>query len=225
MIRNEKGQFIKGENIIDLTGKRFGRLTVIGIDSKKKGRRKYWICQCDCGTIKSIRSDTLKVVKSCGCLKREQDILNLKIKTNHGMTHHIAFTIWDAMMNRCYNPKNIGYKNYGGRGIGVCEDWKNVKIFCEWMDENGYDKTLSIERKGVNGNYCPENCYLIPKKEQCFNTRKTRYIEIDGERIPVAKTAREVGLEPDLVYERWKRGIREYDKLFFKGNLQTEYKG
>ena len=225
MIRNEKGQFVKGQNIKDLTGKRFGRLTVLRIDNKRTKGKTYWLCRCECGKEKSIRADTLKVVRSCGCLKKEQDMVNLGIKYNHGMTHHIAFSVWDTMMNRYNNPKSISYKDYGGRGITVCDEWKDPKIFCKWMDDNGYNKTLSIERKEVNGNYCPENCCLIPRKEQTWNTRKTKYIEIDGKKIPLAKTARKLGVNPMTVHERWNRGIREYDKLFFKGNLQTEYKG
>lgn len=225
MERNEKGQFIKGKNIIDLTGRRYGRLTVLEIDKERTSRKTYWICQCGCGNKKSIRGDSLGRVQSCGCLKREQDIKNLGITYNHGMTYHPAFNIWDAMMNRCYNEKTRAYSDYGARGIIVCEEWHDVKTFCEWMDKNGFKKGLSIERVNVNGNYEPSNCELIPKNEQAWNTRKTTYIEINGEKIPLAKRARELGLEPCLVWHRWNYGEREYDRLFFKGNLQTEYKG
>lgn len=221
--RNEKGQFTKG-NRKDLSGKRFGKLKVICYDHSV-GRKSYWKCECECGNTKVIRGDTLNVIQSCGCVKKEQDKINLGITNNHGMTYHLAFPIWDAMMNRCFNPNQKSYVNYGARGITVCEEWQDVKIFCKWMDDNGYKKGLSVERKDVNGNYCPENCCLIPKVEQVWNTRVTRYIVINGEKIPVAKTAREQGINPNTVWDRWKRGITEYDKLFFNGNLQTEYKG
>lgn len=221
--RNEKGQFTKGIKV-DLTGRRYGKLTVIRYDHLVD-RRSYWLCKCDCGKEKVIRGDTLSKIQSCGCVKKEQDKINFGITYNHQMTYHPAFSIWDAMMNRCYNQKQAAYKDYGGRGISVCEEWHDVKVFCKWMDDNKFEKGLSIERKDVNGNYCPDNCCLIPKSEQVWNTRKTTYVEINGELIPLAKTARKLGLSPCLVWHRWKSGVKEYDKLFFKGNLHTEYKG
>lgn len=223
MERNDKGQFVKGKNIIDLSGRRFGKLKVLRLDEERTKRKSYWICECECGTVKSIRGDTLNVIQSCGCVKREQQKINLGIAYNHNMTYHPLFPIWDAMMNRCYNEKSSGYENYGGRGITVCDEWHDVKIFCKWAEENGWKKGLTIERKNVDKNYEPSNCEWIPSNEQAWNTRKTVYVEINGEKIPLAKTARKLGLEPCLVWHRWKRGIRDYDRLFFKGNLQTEY--
>ena len=225
MERNEKGQFVKGRMHSDLIGQRYGRLTVIERDLSRESRRAYWLCRCDCGNYKSIRGDGLGRVQSCGCLKKEQDIKNLGIKNNHNKTHHPAFSIWNAMMNRCNNPNQRAYSDYGGRGIIVCDEWKDVTTFCEWMDDNGFKKGLSIERIDVNGNYCPDNCELIPKSHQTWNTRKTTYIQIGGDKIPLAKTARKLGLNPCLVWHRWKSGEREYGRLFYKGNLRTECKG
>lgn len=221
--RNKKGQFVKGAFKKDLTGQRYGRLVVIKRDVARKLRRQYWICRCECGNIKSVRDDSLKRIQSCGCLKREQDKKNLGIAYNHNMTNHPAFLVWDAMMNRCCNRSQNSYHDYGERGITVCDEWKDVKQFCQWADDMGYSKGDSIERIDVNGNYEPSNCKWIPRNEQAWNTRKTVYADINGEKIPLAKTARKLGLEPCLVWHRWKRGIREYDRLFFKGNLQTEY--
>lgn len=225
MIRDEKGRFVKGENIVDLSEKRFGKLTVLQLDKDRTKRKSYWICRCDCGNIKSIRGDSLKIVTSCGCVKKEQDLKNLGVKRNHNMTHHPLFPIWDAVMNRCYNQNNRSYADYGGRGIKVCDDWHLVENFCKWGYENGFEKGLTIERIDVNGNYEPSNCKWIPSNEQAWNTRKTVYVDINGEMIPLARTARKLGLEPCLVWHRWKRGITDYGRLFFKGNLQTEYKG
>lgn len=223
MKRNEKGQFVKGNIKVDITGRRYGKLVAIELDCSKNARKPYWICKCDCGNIKSIRKDCLGKVKSCGCLKKEQDLKNFSIDNNHGKTKHPAFSIWDAMMNRCHNPKTSAYKDYGERGISVCEEWRDVSNFCDWMDSNAFAKGLTIERVDVNGNYSPENCTLVPQCQQAWNTRKTVYAEIEGKVIPLAKTARELGLEPCLVWHRWKRGVREHDKLFFKGNLRHEY--
>lgn len=223
MERNDKGQFVKGKNIVDLSGRRFGKLKVLRLDEERTKRKSYWICECECGTIKSIRGDTLNVIQSCGCVKKQQDKINLGIKYNHNMTYHPLFPIWDGMMNRCYNENNNAYENYGGRDITVCREWHNVKAFCKWAEENGWKKGLTIERKDVNKNYESSNCEWIPSNEQAWNTRKTVYVEINGEKIPLAKTARQLGIEPCLVWHRWKRGIRDYERLFFKGNLKTEY--
>lgn len=90
--RNEKGQFVKGENVKDISGEKFGKLTVLKLD-KIVNRRSYWIVRCECGTIKSVRSDTLKVITSCGCDKKKQDIINLGITNHHELTHHPVYSI------------------------------------------------------------------------------------------------------------------------------------
>lgn len=220
--RNGKGQFVKGAFIKDLTGKRFGKLTVIGLD-KIVNRKSYWKVKCDCGTEKSVRGDTLRVITSCGCVKKEQDKKNLHILYNHNMTNHPVFFVWSAMMNRCYNKHQKSYENYGKRGISVCEEWHDVKVFCRWAENNGYQEGLTIERIDVNKNYEPVNCKWIPANEQAWNTRKTVYADINGERIPLARRARELGIEPGTVWHRWKRGIKDYKRLFFKGNLAKDY--
>lgn len=225
MERNEKGQFVKYSGVVDLTGHRFGKLTVIKLDKERTKRKSYWICRCDCGNVKSIRGDTLIVINSCGCIKKEQDIKNLGIKRNHNMTHHRLFPVWNSMMNRCNNPKSRAYKDYGGRGIQVCDEWKYVENFIKWAENNGYIEGYTIERIDVNGNYCPDNCCWIPANQQTWNTRKTVYIQIENEKIPIAKRARELGLSPCLVWHRWNSGIRDYEKLFYKGNLCKKSKG
>lgn len=225
MERNSKWQFIKGKNIKDLTGKRFGKLTVLALDETRTKKKSYWYCRCDCGTIKSIRGDTLKVVTSCGCVKKQQDIFNLKIERNHKMTHHRLYPTWNGMINRCHNPKSIAYKDYGGRGISVCDEWHYVEKFIEWAENNGYVEGYSIERIDVNGNYCPENCCWIPISQQGLNTRKTVYIEHNGEQIPLAKEAKKCGISPCLAWHRWKSGVKNYDDLFYKGNLCSKRKG
>lgn len=222
-MRNEKGQFVKGSGLKDLVGKRYGKLTVVRYD-KAVNRKTYWICRCDCGTEKSIRGDCLSRIQSCGCVKKEQDIKNLHITNNHNMTHHPASQVWRGMMNRCYSPKNVFYKHYGGRGIKVCDEWHDITKFCKWMDEHQYTKELSIERVDVNGNYEPSNCTLIPRDEQALNRRNTIFVETDLGIIPMAKTAREENVDPKLVFDRYKRGIRKYSDLFYNGHLQKRQK-
>ena len=109
--------------IVDLTGEKFGRLTVIGLDDKP-GKKTYWICQCECGNIKSVRSDSLKrgTIKSCGCLKKEQDQTNLTANHSHKMSGTRIYEIWQGIKGRCYNEHDTRYHRYGGRGIMVCDE-------------------------------------------------------------------------------------------------------
>lgn len=219
-IRNKNGQFVSGVRK-DLTGKRFGKLIVIGLDRLEK-KRSYWLCKCDCGNEKVLRGDTLEVVRSCGCLKKEQDITNLHIKNNHEMTYHPVYSIWHAMVSRCNNPNDFAYKDYGGRGISVCSDWTDIRNFARWADETGFQKGngLSIERVDVNGNYCPENCVWIPRSEQAKNRRNTIKLTFDGITKPMSVWAKENGVSYKLVYRRFRDGYTKAEDLFYDGNLQ-----
>lgn len=219
--RNKKGQFTKGENVKDISGKKFGKLTVLKLD-KIVNRESYWIVKCECGTIKTVRSDTLKVITSCGCDKKKQDIINFDITNHHELTHHPVYSIWNAMINRCENPHNKNYNNYGGRGIKICEEWKDIRNFSKWADETGFElgKNLSIERKDVNGNYCPENCCWIDRKLQSRNRRNTVRLDINGDNKSLSEWCEVYNVPYKKVIGRYYRGIREIDDLFYKGNLQ-----
>jgi len=219
--RNKKGQFTKGENVKDISGKKFGKLTVLKLD-KIVNRKSYWIVKCECGTIKTVRSDTLKVITSCGCDKKKQDIINFGITNHHELNHHPVYSIWNAMINRCENPHNKHYNDYGGRGIKICEEWKDIRNFSKWADETGFElgKNLSIERKDVNGNYCPENCCWIDRKLQPRNRRNTVRLDMDGDNKSLSEWCEIYNVPYKKVIGRYCRGIREIDDLFYKGNLQ-----
>lgn len=221
MERNSKGQFVS--TVKDITGQRFSHLVVLKLDHIKN-KRTYWLCQCDCGNQKVVRSDCLKVIQSCGCVKKEQDKKNLHITNPHGCASHPAFNIWLGMMARCTHEWIPSYKDYGGRGITVCEEWQNPQNFTKWADETGYkpNKNLTIERKDVNGNYEPSNCIWIPRNEQVYNRRITlRFIDDDGIEKSVAKEARKRGVSPELAGERCRKGIKEPFYIFYKGNLKN----
>ena len=218
--RNENGQFVKGQLINDLTGKRYGMLTVLGLD-RIENRCSWWTVKCDCGTVKSVRGSTLKVIRSCGCIKKKQDLINLHITNNHELTYHPVYHIWNAMIQRCENPKFKYYKDYGGRGIKVCEEWKDIRNFSKWADQSGFPgKNLSIERVDVNGNYCPENCCWIDRKYQARNCRNTIRLVINGTERPLVEWAEIYGIKYELVMGRYQKGYREPNDLFYKGNLQ-----
>lgn len=161
----------------DLTGKRFGRWTALEI-VPDVGDRIYWRCRCDCGNEKIIAAGSLTCnnSKSCGCLKKE--IWKTKNVT-HGMTYTRIYNIWSQIIGRCNNPNLRDYKYYGGRGITMCQEWRNsFETFRDWALANGYKENLTIDRKDNDGNYTPDNCRWATMKEQSMNKR-TRNTKTD----------------------------------------------
>jgi len=169
----------------DLTGRVFGRLTVLyrsenqvyrTKDGKKK-EKSMWECQCECGNKKSIRQDHLLKGKtvSCGCLGIERRNM---ANTKHGEAHTRLYYVWIDMKNRCRNPNIACYKNYGGRGISVCSEWENsFSEFSKWATNNGYNENAAygkctLDRIDVNGPYNPSNCRFVDAKVQASNRRK-----------------------------------------------------
>lgn len=154
---------------IDLTGKRFGKLTVFEFVETKNGH-SYWLCKCDCGNLQKASSCNLKRshVVSCGCVKNEGN--NVK----HGKSKSKIYLCWQNMKTRCYNVKSDDYKNYGGRGIKVCDEWHDFRNFYNHVStlphfgELGY----TLDRINVNGNYEPGNVRWATAKEQARNRRK-----------------------------------------------------
>ena len=159
---------------------RIGKLTVlkqIGFTQPNKYGQRFaiWDCTCDCGNHVQKQSDLLgrgvrhHSLLSCGCTSK-------KGTPTHGMCNTGVYRSWGMMLNRCENPKDIHYKAYGGRGIKVCQEWHIAKNFIDWALSHGWKKGLTIERKDVNGDYCPENCCWIPMKEQ-YKNKQSNYMK------------------------------------------------
>ena len=166
----------------DLTNKRFGRLIALYIVPNNTYRTK-WHCLCDCGNTKDVLQQNLLNghVKSCGCFlsDKNRERITEYNKTlgreTHGETKTRLYRIWICMKTRCFYTNTDSYKNYGGRGITVCEKWQNsFETFRLWALSNGYSENLSLDRINVNGNYCPENCRWVSMSVQEFNKRTSK---------------------------------------------------
>jgi hypothetical protein len=161
-------------NKLDLSGKRFGRLIAISACGYA-GPHIVWKCICDCGVEKVVRATSLSLgaTQSCGCLRIKMP------RTRVGPDHRYAleipeYRVWSGMKNRCYNPNERRFRHYGGRGIIVCERWKNdFSAFYEDMGPRPTDKH-TIERVDVNGNYCPENCIWLEGRFQNSNRQNSK---------------------------------------------------
>lgn len=157
--------------LIDLTGKQFNKLIVIKKDESGSFNRVAWVCKCDCGNITSIIGKDIKSghSKSCGCNKIKAAINAGKSNITHGMTKTPEYNVWIHIIQRCYNTNNSNYHNYGGRGIIVCDRWKNsFEIFYKDMGPRLSDKH-SLDRINNNGNYEPSNCRWTTMTEQNRN--------------------------------------------------------
>ena len=199
---------LKKENII---GIKFGRLTVLKEIEKNKNLRTFE-CVCECGNKKIVFKKYLKngETKSCGCLKKEY-LKNKTIGLKHGMSRTKFYKMYDSIKKRCLNKNNKDYKNYGGRGIKICEEWLNKENgfinFYNWSMENGYKEGLSIDRINNNGNYEPKNCRWITNKEQQRNTRNNVFLTYKGETHCLAEWAEILNLTHSCIKGRHSRNL------------------
>lgn len=181
----------------DMIGKRIGRLVIVAQCGARSGR---FVCKCDCGNTREYYLSQLNEARSCGCLSKE--LSNGK----DGKTR--LHKIWSNMKQRCSNPKVRAYKTYGGRGITVCDEWKDsFKNFKEWAYSNGYNDTLTIERIDVNGNYEPSNCKWITLEEQVNNKTNSVWIEVDGIKKTAKQWSRITGIPYNSIISRVNRGV------------------
>lgn len=180
---------------------------------RKGGRkRRRFLCRCLCGTESVYNLDNLgRGTISCGC-KRVKDIGDRS--RTHGLSKSTLERKLVNMKSRCYNPNNSGYKNYGGKGISVCPEWReSAKVFIDWALANGWEEGLEIDRRDNDGNYCPSNCRFITHAENARNKTTTRRITLNGITKPLKTYCEDLGLDSIRVHDRLSKGWSVEDAL------------
>ena len=166
----------------NLMGKRSGRLLILEPTNERKKNEVLWKCLCDCGKITYVVTSSLtsQTTRSCGCLLAETMEINHKNGITHNKSNMRLYGVWAGMKNRCYNSNEKHYEDYGGRGIAVCDEWRDdFQAFHDWAMVNGYDENAprgacTLDRIDVDGNYCPENCRWVDMKIQNNNKRNSK---------------------------------------------------
>lgn len=208
---------ITSPKVKDWTGRVFGRLMVLGFAGPDHRWRSQWVCRCECGNVVTIKASYLKHgdTQSCGCLHSE---MTANRNRKHGLSDMPEYPIYKGIIARCENQNLTCYKNYGGRGIVVCEHWR--QDFANFLHDIGRRPTKrhSVDRIDNDGNYscghCEQclregwtaNCRWATRREQANNTRFNRVLEYDGKTMTMSIWARQMGLTPDQVQSRLSRG-------------------
>lgn len=207
----------------DLTGKTFGRLTVKSYSGNTKGEC-CWICMCECGTEVIIRAGGLRSgqTQSCGCLKKQRiSETTRKRKTTHGLSRTPLYRLWSQIKNRCYNNRHKKFHLYGGRGIVMCEQWRNdPKAFIDWVITNigQKPKQQSIDRIDSNKNYEPGNIRWADALKQNNNKRTNLVVKIDGQKKTVTEWAVVLGVRVHLLRNRIAKGWSPLDVVLYYMN-------
>lgn len=208
------------KKMIDLTGQQFGRLTVLQFDHFEMHgvhKRPYWLCRCDCGTSVVLPSRSLRSGKtrSCGCLRREVSRGRHYLGNPHRSKLHGVLRM---VKKRCYDQTCEFYKNYGGRGVTVCDEWlgeNGLDNFVMWAENNGYQRGLTLDRIDNEKGYSPDNCQWATRKHQSNNKRNNIYISLNGETKTLAQWCEYYGVPYARVEARYtKMGWTIEDALF-----------
>lgn len=211
----------------DLTGQKFGRLTVLRQAPDKikpsGAHSKMWECKCDCGNIKIISRSSLVSgdTVSCGCYHKEH---THDYGKKHGLTNTKLYTKWSGIVQRCTNPNAIHYDMYGGHGITICDEWRNdFYSFYSWSIENGYKDGLTIDRIDNNKGYYPENCRWTDLETQANNTRRNHYITYNNETKTLTQWARLLNVNVETLRYRVNHGnMKDFLELTQRGYKPNE---
>ena len=199
----------------DLTGQRFGRLVVVSLENKQQSgnrERYYWRCKCDCGKDHVVRTDGLTSggVQSCGCLHVESAIKNVSKHHSHKQSRTPIYETWQGMKKRCFNPNCKCYSRYGGRGITVCDEWRNnFQAFYDYVSklEHFGEEGYTLDRIDNDGDYAPCNVRWADAKRQCRNRRSNVVVDYHGESMTVMEAAEHSGINYGCLTRRIKRNV------------------
>lgn len=212
----------KAVNVEKLIGTKVNHITVLKEVERGKHNFRQILCRCDCGNefvtqLSSVTSS--RKIKTCFPCSRKTIKYAVQATRKHGEAQKTRlYNIWAAMKRRCYNPNNEHYDRYGGRGITVCEEWKEYIPFREWAMSNGYKDKLSIDRIDNNGNYCPENCRWVTMEVQQNNRCNSIKIKCDdGQERTIKQLSLYTGLNETTLYERRRKNpMITYNELVRK---------
>lgn len=191
----------------ELIGKKIGRLTVLSVSKPYIWHGKifdyFMRCRCDCGKEVDVRRCRLTVhnpTNSCGCIQTE---ILIARNSRHSLSNTVLYSRYLKIKNRCYNPNCKSYKNYGGRGIRMCDEWfKSFETFYKWAINNGFRKELTIDRIDNDGDYSPGNCRWVTTKVQNYNKRSNRFYTYNGKTLSIIQWGHELGGGQNLVKDR-----------------------
>lgn len=214
----------------DLTGEKFGRL-LVSSQCENLGKRRGWLCICDCGNSYKVITNSLLSGKttSCGCWRRDNGIEIGKkygFAPRHGLTNTKAWNAWSSMIERTsLTTRDSTLKNYGARGISVCERWSKFENFFEDMGHPPSGK--SLDRIDVNKGYEPGNCRWATAKQQMNNRTNTRYLIIDGIKRPLMDLADEIGIKKSAAqyfFSTYKVLLERFGSVQIEG-MKNEFMG
>lgn len=198
---------------IDLTGNKYGRLTVLKLAVDERGKKKKWLCKCDCGNKVIVSGSNLRSGHSSQCKQCAlAELAEKKIK--HGGTKTKLYYVWRGMITRCGDKSARAYMRYGGRGICVCKEWQDFGKFRDWALSNGYSDGLEIDRVDNDGNYEPSNCRWVNKQRNANNKSNNRLLTYNGETLTMAEMARKYNVPYKLLHKRLMRGMPIDDALY-----------
>lgn len=211
-----------------IIGAKYSRLTVISLAGRNTDYRMMLNCICECGKEVLVNGKSIRDghTKSCGCLHRDTVIDRNKKNAIYKVSNPVLYAIWRNMIDRCENPKNKRYKNYGSRGIKVCEEWHDFDVFYSDVFES-YQKGLTLDRRGNDGHYEKSNFRWVTDDVQRRNKSNNFYIEYNGERKIVADWAKQYDIPAANLCSRLKRGFKFEDAVSLppqKGNKYSNYK-
>lgn len=190
--------------------KRYGKLVIKSIhytDGTKTNTKVNCICDCGNNKIISLRTIRRGKTKSCGCLQKEKSSQSRKARAKHNKSHTRLYRTYYAMVDRCYNKKHKDFKNYGARGITVCDEWlNNIENFLYWAKQNNYNDNLTIDRIDNNKDYSPNNCRFVNSCTQNNNRRNNIIIEYNNEIKTLSQWAKHFNIEYRFFYYRFKKG-------------------